>query len=139
VAVLPFSGDRGDVLSDIFTTELMKLHLFDIVGSATLEQGRHMAGEAPQGSSEEEGEAVSPSQDLTALSDRFNLDAVITGNVAIDFNMLVINTRLMEMETGNLLWSTSYICECGRVNVSDLEEAVRDTVEELERALSAGP
>jgi hypothetical protein len=139
VAVLPFAGDQGEVLSDIFTTELMKLHLFDIVWMTRLEQGRYMLGKEPKGGGEEEGKAIRPPLDLNAFSDRFNLDAVISGNVAIDFNMLVINTRLMDIETGNLLWSTSYICECGRVNISDLEEAVRATVEELEKALSTSP
>jgi hypothetical protein len=139
IAVLPFAGDQGELLSDIFVTELMKLHLFDIAGKPPFEHGQSPEGAEPKVSAEEGlGDSRKPA-DLRGHPDGSQLDAVINGNVVTGFNMLVVNTRLVEIETGNLLWSTSYICECGRVDISDMEKAVRATVEDLERSLSAKP
>jgi hypothetical protein len=138
VAVIPFedlTDDRGAAarVSRYFVTELLEAQVFDIV-----EPGEVLDGLISVGTMR--ASELTPSQ-ISDLGRRFGTQALFIGSVtesatirtgASSENVVTLDVRLVETETGTVIWSTT-VTEAGRGFWSRLFGTNGDSMGEVSR------
>jgi hypothetical protein len=142
VAVIPFeelTDDRGAAarVSRYFVTELLEAQVFDIV-----EPGEVLDGLIAVGTMR--ASELTPRQ-IRDLGGRFNAQALFLGSVtesatirtgASSENVVTLDVRLVETETGTVIWSTT-VTEAGRGFWSRLFGTNGDSMGEVARKASS--
>jgi hypothetical protein len=138
VAVIPFenlSDDRGAAarISRYFVTELLDAQVFDIVEPGEVAEGMISVGSLRV--------AELPPEQFVSLGRRFGAQALFVGSVtesavvrtgASSENVVTLDVRLVEAETGAVIWSTT-VTESGRGFWSRLFGTNGDSMGEVSR------
>lgn len=138
VAVIPFenlSDDRGAAarMSRYFVTELLDARVFDVVEPGEVAQGMVAIGSLRV--------AELPPEQFVELGRTFQAQALFLGSVtesavvrtgASSENVVTLDVRLVETETGAVIWSTT-VTETGRGFWSRLFGTSGDSMGEVSR------
>jgi len=144
IAVSQFEGFNGGLLSDMFTAELKKLGRFEIVENSQVIQVLNEIMSKKnifklQGSSNTNNNFTSDLATLKEVSGILNIDAILAGSTIRTYSTLELNTRLVDIKTGNLLWNSTYTINyedsAGYISKDHFQGAVNNTVKKLKEAL----